>query len=78
MDNKARALSSKTLKQANTINEVGGEQPKSIDEQGDVDYSDLNLINALSQMPKDHWDLVLMYMKGKGKGKHNSQKGKRW
>ncbi len=42
MDNKARAMSNKTLKQANTINEVGGEQPKSIDEQGDVDYSDIN------------------------------------
>ena len=70
MDNKARSMSAKTLKQANTINEVGGEQPKSIDEQGDVDYCGQNLINALSHMPKDQ---IIMYMKGKGK--HNSWKG---
>ena len=31
MDNKARSMSAKTLKQSNTINEVGGEQPKSIE-----------------------------------------------
>ena len=73
MDNKARAMSNKTLKQANTINEVGGEQPKSIDEQGDVDYSDQNLINALNHMSKDQ---LIMYVRGKGKGKHNSWKGK--
>ena len=70
MDNKARALISKTLNQANTINEVGGGQPKSIDEQGDVDYCDHNLTNALNHMPKGQ---IIMYMKGKGK--HNSWKG---
>jgi hypothetical protein len=63
MDNKARALSTKTLKQANTINEVGGEQPKPIDEQADVDYCDHNLINALNHMSKDQ---IIMYMKGQG------------
>ena len=74
MDNKARNMSAKTLKQANTINEVGGEQTKSIGEQGDVDYCDQNLINALSHMSKDQ---IIMYMKGKGKGKHNSWKRRR-
>jgi len=58
-------MSAKTLKQANTINEVGTEQPKSVDEQGNVEYCDQKLINALSHMTKDK---IVMYMKGKGKG----------
>ncbi len=37
MDDKARSMSAKTLEQANTINEVGTEQPKAIEEQGDVE-----------------------------------------
>ena len=65
MDNKARSMSAKTLEQANTINEVGVEQPKSIEEQGDVDYCDQNLISALSHMTKDQ---IIMYMKGQGQG----------
>ena len=36
-DDKARSMSAKTLKQANTVNEVGTEQPKSVDEQGDIE-----------------------------------------
>ena len=66
-------MSAETLNQANTINEVGGEQPKSIDEQGDVYYCDQNLINALSHMTKDQ---TIMYVRGKGKGKYNSVNGK--
>ena len=72
-DDKARNMSAKTLKQANTINEVGGEQPKSIEEQGDGEYCDESLINALSHMTKDQ---IIMYVRGKGKGKYNSWKGK--
>ena len=34
-DDKARSMSAKTLKQANNINEVGTEQPKPVDEQGE-------------------------------------------
>ena len=49
-DDKARNMSAKTLNQADTINEVGTEQPKAIEEQGDVEYCDENLINALSHM----------------------------
>ena len=68
-------MSAKTPKQANSVNEVGTEQPEPVDEQGDVEYSDENLVNALSHMTKDQ---ILMYMKGKGKGKYNSnyRKGK--
>jgi hypothetical protein len=72
-DDKARTMSAKTLKQANGINELGMEQPKGADEQGDVDYNDENLINALSHMTKDQ---IIMYVRGKGKGKYNSAKGK--
>ncbi len=39
-------MSAKTLKQANSIKEIGTEQPRSIEEQGDVEYCDENLINA--------------------------------
>ena len=66
-------MSAKTLKQANNINEIGMEQPKAVDEQGDVEYCDQTLINALNHMTKDQ---IIMYMKGKGKGKYNSYKGK--
>ncbi len=66
-------MSAKTLKQANTINEIGTEQPRTVEEQGDVEYCDENLINALSHMTKDQ---ILMYVRGKGKGKYNSFKGK--
>ena len=41
------------MKQANTINEVGAEQPRAVDEQGDIEYIDENLINALSHMTKE-------------------------
>ena len=68
-DDKARTMSAKTLKAANTINEVGMEQPKAIEEQDDVEYCDGNLINALSHMTKDQ---IIMYVRGKGKGKFNS------
>ena len=73
-DDKARNMSAKTLEQANTINEVGTEQPKAVEEQGDVEYCDENLINALSHMTKK--DQIIMYVRGKGKGKYNSYKGK--
>ncbi len=66
-------MSAKTLKQANNINEVGTEQPKSIEEQGGVEYCDESPINALSHMTKDQ---IIMYVRGKGKGKYNSFKGK--
>ena len=66
-------MSAKTLNQANIINEVGTEQPEAIEEQGDVEYCDENLINALSHMTKDQ---IIMYVRGKGKGKYNSWKGK--
>ena len=66
-------MSAKTLNQATTINEVGTEQPKAVEEQGDLDYHDENLINALSHLTKEE---VMMYVKGKGKGKYNSWKGK--
>ena len=72
-DDKARSTSAKTFKQANTVNEVGTEQLKSVDEQGDIDYNDENLINALSHMTKEQ---IIMYVRGKGKGKYNSWKGK--
>ena len=64
-DDKARNMSAKTLNQANTINEVGTEQPKSVDEQGDVEHSDENLINALNHMTKEQ---TIMHMKGKDNG----------
>ena len=66
-------MSAKTLKQANTVNEVGTEQPNAVDEQGDVEYNDENLIKALSHMTKEQ---IIMYVRGKGKGKYNSWKGK--
>ena len=62
-DDKARNMSAKTLKQASTINEVGTEQPKSVEEQGDFDYHDENLINALSHLTKEQF---MMYVIGKG------------
>jgi len=68
-------MSAKTLKQAGTINEVGTGQPKSVDEQGDFDYHDENLINALSHLTKEQ---LMMYGKGKGIGKDNSWKRGRW
>ena len=49
------------------------EQPKATDEQGDIEYGDENLIAALSHLTKDQ---LLMYVRGKGKGKYNSFKGK--
>ena len=72
-DDKARNMSAKTLKQTNSINEIGMEQPKAIEEQGDIEYGDVNLINALSHLTRDQ---LLMYVRGKGKGKYNSFKGK--
>ena len=72
-DDKARNMSAKTLKQASNINEVGTEQPRAVDEQGDTEPVDENLIYAFSHMTKDH---IIMYMKGKGKGKYNPWKGK--
>ena len=65
-------MSAKTLKQASTVNEVGTEQPKAVDEQGDIEYNDENLINALSHMTKEQ---IIMYARGKGKGKYNLWKG---
>jgi hypothetical protein len=64
-DDKARTMSAKTLKQANNINGIGMELPKGVEEQGDVDYCDENLINALSHMTKEQ---IIMYVRGKGKG----------
>ena len=64
-DDKARNMSAKTLKQANNINEIGTEQPYIIEEQGDAEYCDEHLINALSHMTKDQ---IIMYVRGKGKG----------
>ena len=58
-DDKARNMSAKALDQANTINEVGTEQPKAVDEQGDVEHCDENLIYALNHMTKDQ---IILYM----------------
>ena len=66
-------MSAKTLTQASNLNEVGTEQPRAVDEQGDTEPVDENLIYAFSHMTKDQ---IIMYMKGKGKGKYNSWKGK--
>ncbi len=72
-DDKARNMSAKTLNQANAINEICIEQPRTVEEQGDIEYGDENLINALNHMTKDQ---IIMYVRGKGKGKCNSFKGK--
>ena len=72
-DDKAHSMSAETLKQGNTVNEVGNEQPRAVEEQGDIEYHDENLINALSHLAKEQF---MMYVKGKGKGKYNSRKGK--
>ena len=72
-DDKARNMSANTLKNAKNLNEIYLEQPKAVDEQGDIEYGDDNLINALSHLTKDQ---LLMYVRGKGKGKYNSWKGK--
>ena len=72
MDDKARIMSAQPLKRANRINDIDAEQPKAVDEQGDVEYCDQNLINTLNHMTRDQ---IIMYMKGKGKGKYNSWKG---
>ena len=71
-DDKARSMSAKTLNQANNINEVGTGQPKAVDEQGDIGY-DENIIYAFNHMTKEQ---IIAYVKGKGKGKYNSWKGK--
>ena len=45
-DGKARNMSAKTLKQASNINEVGNGQPTAVDQQGDVEQGDADLIYA--------------------------------
>ena len=54
-DNKARSLSAKTLKQANSVNEVTTEQPTPVEDKKNVDTDPI--INVM-----EHF---LMYMKGK-------------
>ena len=88
-DDKARNMSAKTLKQASNINEVGNGQPTAVDQQGDVEQGDANLIYALRLQAQGYTedqvimymkgyteDQVIMYTKGKGKGKYNPWKGK--
>ena len=76
-DHKARNMSAKTIKPANTINEVGAEQPGAIEEQGN-DTCNENLINAISHLYQHQYtkDEILMYVRGKSKGKYGSAKGK--
>ena len=74
-DDKARNMSAKTLKQANTIIEVGTEQPQSVDEQGDIEHVDENLIYAFSHMTKDQ---IIMHMKGQGQGLVQLMERQRW